>query len=764
MATGGRVLGGSKGRKAKKGKKKSRRVARGDADHRLQRVQHDGSVEQARRELRVRAEQEDQQRRRPDPDPHVRPAASRVPCANATEACSTRAWSAPTQPAAEAVTAKPSHRAHHAAAAPFGASLVAAASASAASAEATSTRSIAAASRAGLGSAQELSGRVAVYPNSGEVKRREHGQLVSTGGETCCARGHPRRVSPDKRLGLLEAVSPPMSASLPVSASSSASAGSACARRTSPAVPSQRRGDPRLRSGEPSCGLDTVEHRLLRAAELLISADYILIAAGAGFSADSGLKVYKDIANVEAYKKMRLTYGDLCTPDWLQRDPELFFGFWGSCFNDYMDTSPHAGYHICREWCETLNVRRAPKEGVSGDAAAQALPRALQRLSLATQAGKSAGDGHGKARRKWSRGVDAPVKKCDIFVYTSNVDTAFERVGFPREQVLEIHGNCCDWQCAKPDRCREDTWRIPRQHRFEVYKDTMRSPRWTFAPDQQAARRQTRSPVLPILLPAQLGMERGHSDSDEDASSSSRPSLHSASDLVGASASCCARASEGALHAVQGPTVAVSSSPSDGARVSGVADASNRQSLHKPSPRGRSPSALVAAAHAVAPTSSSSPLTLAPKGLSPYSSSSSHAMARPIKSEARGDKVLNHIRCPCCGRAARPNVLMFDDEDWVPVETKAYKTFAKNAVKSMEERGAKLVIVEGGCGKRVPTVRLNSEKLVARGAHLIRINLDYPSAPCKAAGRTIPLQMNVLPALQGIDAAIKRLMGPRSVE
>ncbi|MGB1599329.1 MAG: hypothetical protein ACPIOQ_41660, partial [Promethearchaeia archaeon] len=424
MATGGRVLGGTKERKAKKGKKKSRRVARGDADHRLQRVQHDWSVEQARGELRVRAEQEDQQRRRPDPDPHVRPAASRVPCAYATEACSTRAWSAPTQPAAEAVTAKPSHRAHQ----------------------------------------------------------------------------------------------------LTVSASSSASAGSAFARRTSPAVPSQRRGDPRLRSGEPSCGLDTVEHRLLRAAELLISADYILIAAGAGFSADSGLKVYKDIANVEAYKKMRLTYGDLCTPDWLQRDPELFFGFWGSCFNDYMDTSPHAGYHICREWCETLNVRRAPKEGVSGDAAARALPRALQRLSLATQAGKSAGDGHGNAGRKWSRGVDAPVKKCDIFVYTSNVDTAFERVGFPREQVLEIHGNCCDWQCAKPDRCREDTWRIPTQHRFEVYKDTMRSPRWTFAPDQQAARRQTRSPVLPILLPAQLGMEQGHSDSDEDASSSSRPS------------------------------------------------------------------------------------------------------------------------------------------------------------------------------------------------------------------------------------------------
>ena len=33
-----------------------------------------------------------------------------------------------------------------------------------------------------------------------------------------------------------------------------------------------------------------------------------------------------------------------------------------------------------------------------------------------------------------------------MFVYTSNVDTAFERVGFPAHRVLEIHGNVCAWQ------------------------------------------------------------------------------------------------------------------------------------------------------------------------------------------------------------------------------------------------------------------------------------------------------------------------------
>lgn len=94
----------------------------------------------------------------------------------------------------------------------------------------------------------------------------------------------------------------------------------------------------------------------------------------------------------------------------------------------------------------------------------------------------------------------------------------------------------------------------------------------------------------------------------------------------------------------------------------------------------------------------------------------------------------------------------------VPVETKMYKRFAKKALGSIKEGGGKMVIIEGGCGKRVPTVRLNSEKLVKLGASLIRINLDYPSNS-KAPGKTVSLEMQVLAALQGIDAAIRRLRG-----
>lgn len=99
---------------------------------------------------------------------------------------------------------------------------------------------------------------------------------------------------------------------------------------------------------------------------------------------------------------------------------------------------------------------------------------------------------------------------------------------------------------------------------------------------------------------------------------------------------------------------------------------------------------------------------------------------------------------------------MFDDDDWVTGEAKHYKKFAKRALSDCKDKGAKVVILEGGCGKRVPTVRNNSEKLLGHGAQLIRINLDFPSCS-KHASKTVSLKMNVLGALQGIDMAIRRL-------
>ena len=67
------------------------------------------------------------------------------------------------------------------------------------------------------------------------------------------------------------------------------------------------------------------------------------MGAGAGFSADAGLKVYKDIAKVQVYKQMGMDYADLCDPGLLcsPHCASIFTGFWGSCYNSYQDTEPH---------------------------------------------------------------------------------------------------------------------------------------------------------------------------------------------------------------------------------------------------------------------------------------------------------------------------------------------------------------------------------------------------------------------------------------
>ena len=96
-----------------------------------------------------------------------------------------------------------------------------------------------------------------------------------------------------------------------------------------------------------------------RAAAAIAGADVLLLATGAGWSADSGLAVYKDIADIPAYHKRGLTYRDLCEPHWLSDEPELAHGFWGMCFNDYRETTPHEGYSILRRWRDMLATRDA---------------------------------------------------------------------------------------------------------------------------------------------------------------------------------------------------------------------------------------------------------------------------------------------------------------------------------------------------------------------------------------------------------------------
>ncbi|KAK1947551.1 hypothetical protein P3T76_001561 [Phytophthora citrophthora] len=219
------------------------------------------------------------------------------------------------------------------------------------------------------------------------------------------------------------------------------------------------------------------------AAEKLAAADFLLLATGAGFSADSALPVYayvnlsttsyttgkltfkllfpRDIAKVDAYDKMGVEYQDLCDPYMLEQDEEVFYGFWGGCTNSYRDTKHHRGYQILRKWRDAIRSK-----GSSTDERRNNFQAAFDRL---------------KKCEALPAGVTSDsVTNDPFFVYTSNVDSHFKR-DFDKKEVYELHGSVENWQCAGDvetgarEPC-EQTWKLPAEFRFDLDEVTMKAP------------------------------------------------------------------------------------------------------------------------------------------------------------------------------------------------------------------------------------------------------------------------------------------------
>jgi len=230
-------------------------------------------------------------------------------------------------------------------------------------------------------------------------------------------------------------------------------------------------GATRVTEEEKEIYKQNFEEACKQAAETIKSADILLLATGAGFSADSGLAVYKDIADIEAYHKMKLKYHDICQPHWLKQDPEIFYGFWGMCFNDYRKTTPHEGYSIVKKWKNNFFTKDTAKYGD-------------QIATTYDQFVKVGSSSVSHAREdKWKTNSGLPIHTThnrelplanSFFVFTSNVDAHSVKAGFSPNEVYEIHGTTELWQCARS--CEGDIWSAPPNFLFEVDKKTMRAP------------------------------------------------------------------------------------------------------------------------------------------------------------------------------------------------------------------------------------------------------------------------------------------------
>jgi len=205
------------------------------------------------------------------------------------------------------------------------------------------------------------------------------------------------------------------------------------------------------------------------AAEALADADVLLLVTGAGFSADSGLAVYGDVAKIKVYQEQNLEYSDVSQPHLAGKDPEIFYGFWGQSFNDYRKTKPHAGFDIIARWRGDKN-----RSGTTAD-------EIRERIKM-----KRASHGSNDLPERMEDDnpfivsqSHSPYEVFDgpagaFFSFTSNVDAHFYDKFFANE-IYECHGNIELWQCTDRD-CPSGIWRAPREHEFEVDISTMRAP------------------------------------------------------------------------------------------------------------------------------------------------------------------------------------------------------------------------------------------------------------------------------------------------
>ena len=143
---------------------------------------------------------------------------------------------------------------------------------------------------------------------------------------------------------------------------------------------------------------------LMLAAELIASADALVIAAGAGMGVDSGLPDFRGTSGFwkayPALARAQIDFTHIASPGAFVRDPALAWGFYGHRLALYRDTHPHAGFQILRQW-----------------------------------------------------GARMPFGSR---VFTSNADGQFQKAGFSESQVNECHGSIHHLQCMNG--CEAGVW------------------------------------------------------------------------------------------------------------------------------------------------------------------------------------------------------------------------------------------------------------------------------------------------------------------
>ena len=93
------------------------------------------------------------------------------------------------------------------------------------------------------------------------------------------------------------------------------------------------------------------------------------------------------------------------------------------------------------------------------------------------------------------------------------------------------------------------------------------------------------------------------------------------------------------------------------------------------------------------------------------------------------------LLCKNCNRPMRPNVLMFHDTDDnvldpINVQRERYQAWEACVEEEVSMNNEKLVILEMGCGLKIPAVRQESEEVLYDTAEKIKMNAGSTGSVC----------------------------------
>lgn len=105
--------------------------------------------------------------------------------------------------------------------------------------------------------------------------------------------------------------------------------------------------------------------------------------------------------------------------------------------------------------------------------------------------------------------------------------------------------------------------------------------------------------------------------------------------------------------------------------------------------------------------------------------------------------------CPHCGGLARPNILMFNDSDWLEARAEQQAARLQDWLASVRRP----VVLELGAGTAIPSVRHFSQRIVQRlGGRLVRINPRECEVPTRL---DVGIAAGAVHALAEVDRLIR---------